>query len=392
MSRPAIVIVAFNRSKSLLRLLSSVSKAEYPEGELIPLCFCIDYQDSEMNREVVRIAEQFEWRHGPKEIIHQLTNLGLKHHILQCGDLTKRFGSVIMLEDDLFVSPPYYDYTKQALDFYEENVEIGGVSLYNHKLNISNLFKFEPLQDDYDVYFLQIASSWGQGWTFQQWRRFRNWLANNEKRELLVNMPDYILRWPTSSWLKLFIAYMVDTNKFFVYPRTSYSTNFGDAGAHFGRNNSIFQVPLVYSNNCKPRFCLPSDSLAVYDSFFEILPQIIRRLNPFFKEYEFDCDLYGLKKDKNLNFDIILTSKSMSSKIASFGLEMRPIELNVVTDCHGDVIYFGYKKDVLQKTISGIGLSRVRFDFFFGVVPISKKINNVLNILVEGFKKRINGN
>ena len=78
--KTAIVVVAFNRPNSLIKLLSSLEKAFYTE--------------------VVKIANDFVWSYGDKIIIDHKKNLGLKKHILSCGDLTDKYDSVIILEDD----------------------------------------------------------------------------------------------------------------------------------------------------------------------------------------------------------------------------------------------------------------------------------------------------
>ena len=51
--------------------------------------------------------------------------------MLQCGDISYEYGSVIVLEDDLFVSPFFYKYAVEAQEFYRDDNRIGGISLYN---------------------------------------------------------------------------------------------------------------------------------------------------------------------------------------------------------------------------------------------------------------------
>ena len=96
-NHPAIVIIAYNRSRSLERLLKSVGKAQYPENQKIPLVISIDKGD---NSDVIRVAENFTWTHGEKRVVCRKENLGLKRHVLLCGDYVQEFGSVILLEDD----------------------------------------------------------------------------------------------------------------------------------------------------------------------------------------------------------------------------------------------------------------------------------------------------
>jgi hypothetical protein len=282
-----------------------------------------------------------------------------------------------MLEDDLYVSPAFYEYSASALVYYQEEPKVGGISLYSHKLNVSNLFRFEPINDGSDVFFLQIASSWGQAWTGAQWAGFKSWLI--EERELSQNIliPTEIYKWPDSSWLKLFISYLVETKKWFVYPRLSYTTNFGDPGTHMGNVNSIFQVPLSLNVKLPHKWVSINDSAARYDAFFEIDPNIIKEQNKFFNDYNFECDLYGLKRPSDLDGKFVLTTKKIDSVIASFGLHLRPIELNVINQCGGKEISFGRMDAVTSKDLIEEGAEKIYFNYFFGTIPFSTKVKNV---------------
>src|SRR5690554_1902069 len=111
--KPAIVVVAFNRPKSLYNLLTTISLAHFHEIN-IPLIISIDFIDSIEHEEVIVIANAFKWKYGEKKIIQHTKNIGLKNHILLCGDLALDYGAVIILEDDLRVSPGFYTYASTA--------------------------------------------------------------------------------------------------------------------------------------------------------------------------------------------------------------------------------------------------------------------------------------
>jgi len=385
MYKPAIIVVAFNRPASLQRLLNSIAKADYPDEWEVPLCLCIDYQESENNREVVRIAEEYSWPRGPKEIIHQAENLGLKKHVLACGDLSQRFDSIIMLEDDLFVSPTFYSYTVQALDYYREAEQIGGISLYNHRINFVNRRPFLPLEDGTDVYFLQIASSWGQAWTRSQWMSFRIWLKENSKVPANVAIPEYVINWPDQSWLKHFIHYLRENDKFFVYPRVGLSTNFGDTGQNNANNSTNFQVPIWVgvSPPVEVAFVPVSDSNAVYDSFFELSPKIFLKFNHSLSKYDFDVNLQGSKPANKLNKEFVIVSGKYHDGLRTFPVQMKPIELNVVFDLPGEGISLIAKKD-LSKVVKKNIYERIKwFEYSFGFISLKEKINNLKDVVLE---------
>src|SRR5690625_1023767 len=157
-----IVVIAYNRDLTLKRLLNSLDQANYDEDN-VDLIISIDKTN---NSSVYQIAEKFEWRYGSKIIIKREENLGLRKHVLTCGDLVLKYDGLIMLEDDLVVSPAFYQFATEATLFYNNDSNIAGISLYTYRISeFSNLRTFIPMQDDSDIFYMKVPSSWGQLWT-----------------------------------------------------------------------------------------------------------------------------------------------------------------------------------------------------------------------------------
>ncbi|WP_298789307.1 hypothetical protein [uncultured Allomuricauda sp.] len=323
-----IVVVAYNRPRSLARLLQSLDDAKYPHQD-IDLIISID--KAQNNQSVIDTANRFNWENGEKKVICQETNLGLRKHILKCGGLSIEYGAVIVLEDDLFVSPNFYSFTEQALLFSKKESVIGGISLYNHQLNVNTRANFSALEDGYDNWYFQFASSWGQAWTKDQWSGFIQWYNNNPDIENNINVPAYVRSWSSKSWLKYNIAYLVEKDLYFLYPKIALATNFSDAGTHVGNDSTIYQVPLDYGVERKYRFSFLKDSLSVYDAFFEN-----KKLHESLEvnQNELCIDLYGYKSETSQRY--VLTSKLMNYKIiSSFGKSLKPHEDNILRSVDG---------------------------------------------------------
>jgi len=205
MKNPVIIVVAYNRSVGLNRLLSSLDRAVYPSKD-IPLIMSIDGDGSP---DVVEISNLFSWRHGTKRVLCHNQHLGLKNHILSCGELTTEVGNIIILEDDLVVSPQFYRFAIGALDYYCPSDHIAGISLYQYQITENGFFPFTPLGDEFSTYFMQVPSSWGQVWTPDQWKRFRQWLDRENTRPTQVNLPSYVDDWPDTSWKKTYFKYLI---------------------------------------------------------------------------------------------------------------------------------------------------------------------------------------
>lgn len=338
--KPVIVVVAYNRDDSLRRLLESIGNAYFSDDD-ISLIISIDYSD--VNEKVLEVANSFEWKYGEKRIINHQQNLGLRKHILECGDYAVQYGAVIILEDDLVVAPDFYNFAKQAQEFYKQEERVAGVALYSHAWNGYVRRRFAPVMTNGDVYFGQFSITWGQCWTKEQWSCFKEWYNAHPNLDKQSNMPDNIWQWSVNSWGKYFVYYILDTNKYYVIPYKALSTCFSEAGVHIKNISLDNQVCLFYG--AKEYEFVQFESGAHYDIFFENMD-----LKENLKKYtggntNICINLYGKKNEAEEKADYILTTQKRNEKsVKSFGLQMRPWEMNVLYDIAGDEIFL-YKNE-----------------------------------------------
>lgn len=330
-----IVVVAYNRPRSLSRILQSLDNALYPYP--VELIISIDKSDVP---EVLDLATKFIWRHGKKRIIAHSVNLGLRKHVLACGSLSSDHDAIILLEDDLFVSPGFYTYTVQAIGFYSDDPKISGISLYAHAYNETAHKTFIPLSDNSDVFFMQLPSSWGQCWTKSQWSDFLTWYDVNKESDITIQegIPDNVAYWPETSWKKYFVKFLIDTDRYFVYPRFSLTTNCGDPGTHFNNKLNFQQVPLLTVLR-DFKFSPLSDSMAVYDANCELLPAKLNLLVPCLGKFSYTVDLYGCKSKYQIRTKYVLTTRKCTEFIQAFSREIKPHEANVISGIEGNEIF-----------------------------------------------------
>ncbi|MCD4679164.1 MAG: hypothetical protein K8S00_02135, partial [Bacteroidales bacterium] len=311
----------------------------------VQLIISIDKGD---NNEVINIAEKYKWTNGDKKVIIHEQKLGLKDHVFFCGNLSKEHDGVIILEDDLYVSPFFYDFAVKSINYYKSDSNIGGISLYTHSFNETAFLPFIPLNDSSDVYFIQLPSSWGQCWTKNQWSNFKNWHLKESELNKDGMFPPNIEQWSSSSWKKHFAKYLINNDKYFVYPRFSLTTNFGEKGTHVKEKVEIFQVPLL---NKKKEFTFIDfkDSIAVYDAFCELIPRHMNVLFSKLSAYDYEIDLYGMKPLHKISKEYLLSTKESKSPIFSFGRDFKPIEYNIIEENAGDKIFFGLTSSFQDK-------------------------------------------
>lgn len=319
-----IVIVGYNRPHALQQLLSSLSQIETTFN--VPLIISIDNKGTE---EVNKIANSFAWKYGTKEVIIHQHKKGLVNHFIWTGDQTEKYDVVIFLEDDLLVSPQIINYVEKVVEFYDNDNRIAGASLYNPFINEITGGRFYQLEDGYDNYFLQ-QPYWGHVWLKKPWAEFTEYLKHYKVRRDIL--PASIEDWE-GSFKKIFIQFLIEKNKYIVTPRLSLVTNNGIAGLHSSSRECYFQSTLLLEPK-KYNFSTLDDSKAIYDSSYEILPDILKSYCKDLAIYDFEVDLNGSKK--RINKEYVLTTKRTQKAIISFSSLMKPTELSIVYSQCGD--------------------------------------------------------
>jgi len=361
-NNPGIIVMGYDRPESLRRLLSSIIQADYEGFSNIPLVISLDGGASSA---VLEVAEKFTWHVGPKRLIVHKQTLGLRDHITACGDLSQEYGCIVLLEDDIYVSPVFYLYAVSALDFFESDPAVARISLQTSVRVVSALLPFQPLEDEGDVFFRQTPGSWGVAWTSTQWQAFRAWCGYGYPVVTEQDgLPKHVVGWPDSSWAKIFAKYLVECNRYVVYPRVSLTANFFDHGVHCNSKSRLGQHPLAISQK-RFRFRQIDDAIAVYDSHCELLPERLNRLCTHLREYDYAVDLYGLKQLSDIRQDYVLTTRRPTNHALSFAREMSPMEQNVISNVPGAGIWLCEKRHIEEGESCRWDLVRRHIQYFY---------------------------
>lgn len=367
-----ICVIAYNRIISLKRVLSSVANGYYDEK--VTLIISIDKSEC---KEVYKFADSFNWKHGEKRIIKHPVNLGLRTHVLKCGDLLNEFDALIVLEDDVSVAPSFYFYARQCVEKFYNDDNVAGISLYGFSYNYHNQMPFHPIQTDSDVYFMQCAQSWGEVWMKHSWFRFKEWYAdNNSEFGYLPHLPHTICDWPQSSWLKYHTKYCIENNKYFVYPYVSLSTNNSDPGVHYKNRNTITHAFMLYGY--KDKFNL--NPQIKYDCFFE--SELIYDLLGISKN-ELCIDFYGEKCNRKKKRYWLTMSCLPYKIICSYDLSQRPYEWNIINNIKGNVIFLYDTKECGKTTNRGVHRIINIFKYLYGLYGLKNILKKQLHTMIQ---------
>jgi hypothetical protein len=312
----------------------------------VRLIISVDFQESKSRQDVLSLAKDFKWEYGEKKVIDYKENQGLKKHILSCGSFAEKYGSIILLEDDLLVSKGFYKYAYAASNFYSSESKVAGISLYSYEYEELGWFQFYPAKLGGDTFFMQWASSWGQLWTEKHWNSFSTWLNKGKNLEQ-INIPDQVKRW-NKSWKKFYIAYLVDTNKYFVYPYNSYTTVKDGEGIH-AQNDSRQNFVQLTHDTIKRNYVFSDFSIQElkYDVFFQPIKRSIY-VDALKKNIIVEFDFFDTKKKKNFTGDYVLSIKKTKESICNYSNVLIPYEDNLIYDEQGSVFNLAKKNSFLD--------------------------------------------
>lgn len=235
-----IVLFTYNRPEHTLRTLESLANNSLAaQSKLYIICDgpCKNVCLEEMQnlQETRRVVASKQWC-GEVKIISKEENEGLARSIVMgVSKILDQYDSVIVLEDDLILSPGFLNYMNTALNLYKEEENVFSVSGYMYPVE-------EKLKE---TFFLSLISTWGWGtwkraWDFyehdlmmlknfiadQEEERFNLYSHNQFSRQIEGNLNGTKDTWGIRWYLVNFIL-----GKISLYPRQTLLRNIGHDGS-----------------------------------------------------------------------------------------------------------------------------------------------------------------
>lgn len=139
------------------------------------------YSDAAKNHEtqekVLEVRKYIHTIAGFKnvKIIERKRNFGLAENIIDgVTSIVNQYGKIIILEDDIVVSPAFLSYMNNALTCFEKEKKVWCISAWNYPLDPN------PIQED--TFFWRIPHCWGWGTWDDRWQHYKRdiqWVENN---------------------------------------------------------------------------------------------------------------------------------------------------------------------------------------------------------------------
>lgn len=243
-----VVLFVYNRPEHTKKVLESLS--ENLLAKETDLYVFSDAAKSEKGQEKVdevrALIRKTDWRKNFQKVtvVEAAENKGLANSIIGgVSSVLKDYGKVIVLEDDLILSPYFLQYMNGALDFYKDDPKIWSVSGYSSPMKSLRRYP-------HDVFYSYRGCSWGWATWEDRWEK-TDWEVSDYDRFLqdkgwqkqfnrggsdLTGMLGLQMEGKINSWAVRWVFAQSNLDMYTVYPKHSYLLNDGcdGSGTHVG--------------------------------------------------------------------------------------------------------------------------------------------------------------
>lgn len=275
-----IIVITMDREDSLNRLLSSLVKANYGEDH-VDLDIWIDRaKDKPVDEGVLHVCQTADWKQGTKTVHKRATNAGLYEQWIYTWNITEETTEfAVILEDDLEVSPAFYQWLRVARAAYAQDTDVGAFTLQRSTLRPRQIKGVASgslsISNEHPVFKYKLLGTWGFAPQRDQWVEFRKWFeekrAKGEKPYVdgLVTTEWYkrqeVNGFAPTMWSQWWIKFVDEKGYFTVTAHlpdgTTLASNWREPGMHYSRGSPKVDFPIFQGND--EHFVMPDNPILV---------------------------------------------------------------------------------------------------------------------------------
>jgi len=246
-----IIVFGYNRPNHLAKVLAALAANEGADQSKL-FIFCDGPKSNKDKAAVIAARQVARSASGflKVSVVEEKQNRGLSTSIMDgVGEICERYGSAIVLEDDVVPTPYFLGYLNAALDRYRDEEAIFSIGCHT----------FDAGVDLPDTFFLNIPDCWGWAIWQRSWKSFQQdgsalleqIIERCASREFDVDgvypytqmLKDQIAG-RNQSWAIRLYAHAFLSRKLVLYPRRSVTSNIGfdGSGTHGGEAKGYLSV------------------------------------------------------------------------------------------------------------------------------------------------------
>ena len=160
-----IVLFVYNRPWHTKQTIESLQKNELASQSEI-FIYCDNAKSEKVQSSVNEVRNFVDTVDGFKKVtvIKREKNWGLSDSITDgVTKIVNKYGKIIVLEDDLVVSPYFLKFMNDALKFYKDEKKVWHVSGWNYPVEIDGLD---------DVFLWRLMNCWGWATWADRWKHY----------------------------------------------------------------------------------------------------------------------------------------------------------------------------------------------------------------------------
>lgn len=263
----------------------------------------------ENSSKILDFVDGFRWDFGEKLVHYRTVNVGLQAQWLEAWWPSSDDEFVFVVEDDLEVSPLYYQFLKRLIENYYYNQSNFIPSIYGASLQRP---RFVPgkhgnkmnLDSETRLFLYQLVGTWGQLLFPRPWKEFRRWYDDHKARGVKPFLEGMVTngwykRMGERIWTPWFIKFIHSHGYFNIYTNflheRALSVSHRDAGVNYKGSAGPDSQLLDRNSLDISRFEMqPLSKIRWYDFCFrEVVPgRVAKELN------EIDPILHSVGKQK----------------------------------------------------------------------------------------------
>ncbi len=249
-----ILLFVYNRPIHTRKVLTALEKADLSNQSDLFI-----FSDGAKDSNSIHLVNQVRaiicepWHFKSITIIERKSNLGLAANIIDgVSSIIKKYGRVIVLEDDLEISKYGLRYFNDALTTYQFEDKVMEISGYMYPIKNPSVLD--------ESFFFRVANSWGWATWSRAWNHFDtdiNKLTENFSKEdiqrFTIDHTENFWRQvqqfkagQINSWAIRWYLSIFNKNGLVLYPRESMIQNIGtDGSGTHSDEDSIYTVELA---------------------------------------------------------------------------------------------------------------------------------------------------
>ena len=243
--KPALVIFAYNRPSHLKRVLIAIENHKIDND----IYLIIDGPKNKIdviNQKDISLSVKTRFKKNYYKVIKRKKNVGLSKSIVDgLNYVTKKYESVIVLEDDIIPYKNFFDFTFKALKKFKNNKNISAICGFQFPNWSKNNDKINSL-------ILPNFNSWGWAIWSRNWREYSKnikkipKIKDKKKFPLFLKKyfdPKYFNKQKRNIWTLNFMYYNYTLKKDYIFPNFSLTKNIGFDGTGVNsKSTDKFQV------------------------------------------------------------------------------------------------------------------------------------------------------